>query len=90
MLFGKCFSDEKPDKMLQGLFYSKSKSDNRDKLVMIQKNFDYTANRATQCHQVRIKVNLPKYWTLLIRFLILILKKSTRTRTKNFNTKPNA
>ena len=48
MLFGKCFSDEKPDKMLQGLFYSKSKSDNRDKLVMIHKHFNYPANRATQ------------------------------------------
>ena len=34
--------------MLQNLFYSKSKSDYRAKLVLIHKSFDYNADRATQ------------------------------------------
>ena len=32
--------------MLQGLYNSKSKADNHDKLVIIHRHFDYIANRA--------------------------------------------
>ena len=47
-LFNKYFSFKKPDEISQDLFYSKSKSDNPDKLVLIHKNFDYITGKATQ------------------------------------------
>ena len=47
-LFNKYFSFKKPDEISQDLFYSKIKSDNRDKLVLIHKNFDYITGKATQ------------------------------------------
>ena len=80
MLFGKCFSDEKPDKMLQGLFYSKSKSDNRDKLVMIQKNFDYTANRATQMPSSADKSELAKILEIVNKILDFNFKKINKDK----------
>ena len=68
-LFNKYFSFKKPDEMLQDLFYSKSKSDNRDKLVLIYENFDYITGKATQTRSDTNKSKLVKILDIIRKIL---------------------
>ena len=66
--------------MLQGLFYSKSKSDNRDKLVLVHKNFDYTTNRAPQMPSSSDKSILVKILDIVNKILDFNLKNINKDK----------
>ena len=86
-LFNKYFSFEKPDEISQDLFYSKSKSDNRDKLVLIHKNFDYITGKATQMPSDTNKRKLVKILDI-IKYILDFNEKNQQGQGLNIST-PN-
>ena len=62
------------------MFYSQSKSDNRDKLVLIHKSFDYNADRTTQMPSSADKSKLIKILDFVKKILDFNEEKSTRKR----------
>ena len=86
-LFNKYFSFKKPDEISQDLFYSKSKSDNRDKLVLIHKNFDYITGKATQMPSDTNKRKLVKILDI-IKYILDFNEKNQQGQGLNIST-PN-
>ena len=86
-LFNKYFSFKKPDEISQDLFYSKSKSDNRDKLVLIHKNFDYITGKATQMPSDTNKRKLVKILDI-IKYILDFNEKNQQGQGVNILT-PN-
>ena len=86
-LFNKYFSFKKPDEISQDLFYSKSKSDNRDKLVLIHKNFDYITGKATQMPSDTNKRKLVKILDI-IKYILDFNEKNQQGQGLNILT-PN-
>ena len=86
-LFNKYFSFKKPDEISQDLFYSKSKSDNPDKLVLIHKNFDYITGKATQMPSDTNKRKLVKILDI-IKYILDFNEKNQQGQGLNILT-PN-
>ena len=86
-LFNKYFSFKKPDEISQDLFYSKIKSDNRDKLVLIHKNFDYITGKATQMPSDTNKRKLVKILDI-IKYILDFNEKNQQGQGLNILT-PN-
>ena len=64
-LFEKYFSDGRPDEMLQDLYDSKSKIDNRDKLVLIHHHFDYIAKKVEKMPTSKNKNEIVKMFNIV-------------------------
>ena len=78
-LFNKYFSFKKPDEISQDLFYSKSKSDNRD--------FDYITGKATQMPSDTNKRKLVKILDI-IKYILDFNEKNQQGQGLNILT-PN-
>ena len=72
-LFDRYFSYGKPDEILQDLFYSKSKIDNNQKLVLIHKYFDYIADKVTDILPSTNKSKLLKMLDIINKILAFLI-----------------